>query len=116
MAFHEVSWERRVREPTARPPRPLSTVNAVGRRRSKSTPTSLAKTRQPPQVRRIAADLDKLSEVPNDSQAEREREANQHDPQARHRRELAEPSPEPKELSHREERMALRAELGLPPD
>ena len=30
---------------------PPSTVNAVGRRRSKSTPTSLAKTRQPPQVR-----------------------------------------------------------------
>ena len=49
-------------------------------------------------------------------EGEREREANQHDPQARHRRELAEPSPEPKELIHREERMALRAELGLPPD
>jgi hypothetical protein len=47
-------------------------------------------------LERIAADLDKLSEVPNDPQAERE--ANQHDPQARHRRELAEPSPEPKKL------------------
>jgi hypothetical protein len=65
-------------------------------------------------LERIAADLDKLSEVPNDSQAERE--ANQHDPQARRRRELTEPSPEPKKLSHREELMALRAELGLPPD
>jgi hypothetical protein len=32
------------------------------------------------------------------------------------RRELAEPSPEPKKLSHREERTALRAELGLPPE
>jgi hypothetical protein len=45
----------------------------------------------------------------------RERQT-QHDPQARHRRELAEPSPEPKKLIHREERMALQAELGLPPD
>ena len=45
-------------------------------------------------LERIAADLDKLSLVPNDSQAEKE--ANQHDPQARHRRELAEPSREPR--------------------
>jgi hypothetical protein len=65
-------------------------------------------------LERIAADLEKLSQVPNDPQAERE--ANQHDPQARHRRELAEPSREPKKLSHREERIALRAELGLPPE
>ena len=35
---------------------------------------------------------------------------------ARHRRELAEPSREPKKLSHREQRTALRAELGLPPE
>jgi hypothetical protein len=65
-------------------------------------------------LERIAADLDKLSQEPNDPRAERE--ANHDDPQARHRRELAEPSPEPKKLSHREERTALRAELGLPPE
>jgi DNA-binding transcriptional MerR regulator len=65
-------------------------------------------------LERIAADLDKLSQEPNDPRAERE--ANRHDPQARHRRELAEPSPEPKKLSDREERTALRAELGLPPE
>jgi DNA-binding transcriptional MerR regulator len=65
-------------------------------------------------LERIAADLDELSQEPNDPRAERE--ANRHDPQARHRRELAEPSPEPKKMSHREERTALRAELGLPPE
>ena len=65
-------------------------------------------------LERIAADLDKLSQVPNVPQAERE--ANQHDFQARHRRELAEPSCESKKLSHREERTALLAELGLPPE
>ena len=59
----------------------------------------------PPRVvrvlERIAADLANLGLVPND-------------PQARHRRELAEPPREPKKLSHREQRTALRAELGLP--
>ena len=46
-----VSWKRRVREPTARPPDPPVNGKRNGRRRSKSTPTSLEKTRQPPQVR-----------------------------------------------------------------
>ena len=65
-------------------------------------------------LERIAADLDNLSLVPNDPQADKE--SNQNDPQARHRRELAEPPREPKKLSPREQRTALRAELGLPPE
>ena len=65
-------------------------------------------------LERIAADLDNLDLVPNDPQAEKE--SHQNDPQARHRRELAEPSREPKKLSPREQRTALRAELGLPPE
>jgi hypothetical protein len=65
-------------------------------------------------LERIAADLDNLGLVPNDPQADKE--SNQNDPQARHRRELAEPSPEAKKLSQREQRPALRAELGLPPE
>jgi hypothetical protein len=64
-------------------------------------------------LERIAADLDNLGLVPNDPQADKE--SNQNDPQARHRRELAEPLREPKKLSPREQRTALRAELGLPP-
>ena len=40
-------------------------------------------------LERIAADLDNLGLVPNDPQADKE--SNQNDPQARHRRELAEP-------------------------
>jgi hypothetical protein len=51
-------------------------------------------------LERIAADLDNLGLVPNDPQADEE--SNQNDPQARDRRELAEPSREPKKLSHRE--------------
>jgi hypothetical protein len=51
-------------------------------------------------LERIAADLDNLSLVPNDPQADKE--SNQNDPQARHRRELAEPPREPKKLSPRE--------------
>jgi hypothetical protein len=65
-------------------------------------------------LERIAADLDNLGLVPNDRQADKE--ANQNDLQARHRRELAESSREPKKLSHREQRTALRAELGLRPE
>jgi hypothetical protein len=41
-------------------------------------------------LERIAADLDNLCLVPNDPQADTE--SNQNDPQARHPRELAEPS------------------------
>jgi len=50
-------------------------------------------------LERIAADLDNLSLVPNDPHADKE--SNNHDPQARHRHELAEPPPRPKKLSHR---------------
>jgi hypothetical protein len=64
-------------------------------------------------LERIAADLDNLSLVPNDPHADKE--SNNHDPQARHRHKLAEPPPKPKKLSHREQRTALRAALGLPP-
>jgi hypothetical protein len=65
-------------------------------------------------LERIAADLDNLGLVQKDPQADKE--SNQSDPQARHRRELAEPPREPKKLSQREQRTALRAELGLPPE
>jgi hypothetical protein len=65
-------------------------------------------------LERIAAVLDNFGLVPNDPQADKE--ANQNDPQARHRRELAESSREPKKLSPREQRTALRVELGLPPE
>jgi hypothetical protein len=64
-------------------------------------------------LERIAADLDNLSLVPNDLHAAKE--SNHPDPRARHRDELAEPSLQPKKLSHREQRTALRAALGLPP-
>ena len=64
-------------------------------------------------LERIAANLDNLSLVPNDPHADKE--SNNYDPQARHRHKLAEPPPKPKKLSHREQRTALRAALGLPP-
>src|SRR4029077_17656564 len=63
-------------------------------------------------LERIAADLDNLSMVPNDAHADKE--SNHDDPRERHRHELAEPPPKPKKLSHREQRAALRAALGLP--
>ena len=62
---------------------------------------------------RIAADLDELARahevgavgaLPGED-----------DPRARHRRRLAEPSPERPRLSPREERAQLRADVGLPP-
>jgi hypothetical protein len=64
-------------------------------------------------LERIAADLDHLSLLPNDAHADKE--SNPQDVQARHRRELAEPSQEPKKLSHQEQRKALQPALGLPP-
>jgi hypothetical protein len=64
-------------------------------------------------LERIAADLDDLSRLPNDAHADKE--SNPHEAQARHRHELAEPSPEPEKLSQQEQRKALRAALGLPP-
>ena len=63
-------------------------------------------------LERIAADLDDLSRLPNDAHADKE--SNPRDARARHRHELAEPPPEPKKLSHQEQRRALRAALGLP--
>jgi uncharacterized protein YjbI with pentapeptide repeats len=59
-------------------------------------------------VERIAADLDHLSLLPNDAHADNE--SNPHEAQARHRHELAEPSREPKKLSHQEQRKALAAQ------
>jgi hypothetical protein len=61
-------------------------------------------------LERIAADLSLMA---NDPHADKE--SNHRDPRARHRHELAEPPPKPKKLSHREQRTALRAALGLPP-
>ena len=58
-------------------------------------------------LERIAADLDGLAAgraVPT-----------QDDAASRHRRQLAEPAPQPKKLSAREERNTLRARLKLPP-
>ena len=58
---------------------------------------------------RIASDLDDLAGgrvVPSEGQD---------DPATRHRRQLAEPAQQPKKLSTREERNALRAKLKLPP-
>jgi hypothetical protein len=57
-------------------------------------------------LERIAADLDNLSLVPNDPHADNE--SNNHDPQTRHRHELAEPPPKPRKLSHREQRWDYR--------
>lgn len=60
-------------------------------------------------LERIAADLDELGGVSNETDVGKE--PYREDPRAGHRRDLAEPSPEPKKLTHREERAAL----GLPP-
>ena len=64
-------------------------------------------------LERIAADLDHLSRLPNEAHADKE--SDPQEAQARHRHEVAEPSREPKKLSHQEQRKALRAALGLPP-
>jgi hypothetical protein len=64
-------------------------------------------------LERIAADLDHLSQLSNDAHADNE--SDPHEAQTRHRHELAEPPPEPKKLSHQEQRRALRTALGLPP-
>jgi len=64
-------------------------------------------------LERIAADLDNLSRLSNDAHADKE--SSPRDARARHRHELAEPPREPKKLSHQEQRKALRAALGLPP-
>ena len=56
---------------------------------------------------RIASDLEDLA-------AGRKNPQDQDNPAARHRRQLAEPQEQPKKLSTREERNALRAKLKLP--
>src|SRR5271166_4429642 len=87
----------------------------VNLRPDEDVETELVAFDRPREVRvleRIAADLDTLSLVPNDPHPDKE--SNHHDPRARHRHELAEPPPNPKKLSHRERRTALRAALGLP--
>lgn len=61
----------------------------------------------------IAADLDELARAHEVGAAGAP--PGEHEPQARHRRRLAEPAAAPPRLSPREERARLRAELGLPP-
>jgi len=64
-------------------------------------------------LERIAADLDDLArplDVPAPLAPPDE------DPQTRHRRRLAEPLPRPRRRSVRDERAALRADVGLPPE
>ncbi len=64
-------------------------------------------------VERIAADLDDLArplDVPAPLAPPDE------DPQTRHRRRLAEPLPRPRRRSVRDERAALRDDVGLPPE
>lgn len=62
---------------------------------------------------RIAADLEELARISD--QTISEEVVDQEDSLVRHRRRLAEPEPEPKHLSQREERVALREKLGLTP-
>jgi len=64
-------------------------------------------------LERIAADLDDLAHplgVPAPLAPPDE------DPQTRHRRRLAEPPPRPRQRNMRDERAALRADVGLPPE
>jgi hypothetical protein len=63
---------------------------------------------------RMAADLDELARRPleNTEELAEDRE----ELRARHRQRLAEPEPQPRRLSQREERVALRQAKGLPPD
>jgi hypothetical protein len=62
-------------------------------------------------LERIAADLDNLGLVQKDPQADKE--SNQSDPQAPHRRELAEPPREPKKLSQREQLTTFASGAGI---
>lgn len=63
---------------------------------------------------RIAADLDELARRPLENTEELA--AGQEELRARHRQRLAEPEPQPRRLSPREERAVLRQAKGLPPD
>jgi hypothetical protein len=62
---------------------------------------------------RMAADLDELARRPLENTEELA--AGQEELRARHRQQLAEPEPQPRRLSRREERADLRQALGLPP-
>jgi hypothetical protein len=62
---------------------------------------------------RIAADLDELARRPREDTEELA--AGQEERRARHRQRLAEPEPQPRRLSQREERAALRQAKRLPP-
>jgi hypothetical protein len=64
-------------------------------------------------LERIAADLDNLNLPPDAVLAQKNRTTMI--PHARHRDVFAEPSREPKKLSHEDQRTALRAALGLSP-
>jgi hypothetical protein len=61
---------------------------------------------------RMAADLDELARRPREHTEELA--AGQEERRARHRQRLAEPEPQPRRLSPREERAALRPAKGLP--
>jgi hypothetical protein len=63
---------------------------------------------------RIAADLDALAR--GDWALLPARAVEAEDPRSRQRRRLAEPDPPPRRLNAHEERAALRAEAGLPPE
>ncbi len=65
-------------------------------------------------LERIAADLDELAH--SHSGAKTVTETSEEDTCTRHRRRLTEPPPQPGRLSQREERAALRAAAGLPPE
>ncbi len=65
-------------------------------------------------LERIAADLDELAH--SHSGAKTVIETSEEETRARHRRRLAEPPSQPRRLSQREERAALRAAAGLPPE
>jgi len=62
---------------------------------------------------RIAADLEELARRPHGNTEELA--AGQEELRARHRQRLAEPEPQPRRLSQREERAALRQAKGFPP-
>jgi hypothetical protein len=62
---------------------------------------------------RMAADLDELARGPLENTEELA--VGREELRARHRQQLAEPEPQPRRLSQREERAALRQAKGLPP-
>jgi len=64
-------------------------------------------------LEQIVADLDELARCGLGTSCD---DSPGDDSRIRHRRQLAEPPTQPKKLSQREQRAALRAELGLPPE